>query len=521
MHATIFFNISGGSSMSEAHEHKGISAICDEKAQRFTAWNRDGLALTYADVTLQTEASEFFPHEVGISSKFTREVGLKVPIVSAAMDTVTEADMAIAMAKAGGIGVIHTKLSAEGQRDHVRRVKYHLSGFIKDPVTYQPEMSIGTIIDDRAMRGYGFHTFPIVNSRGQFEGLLTRTEFELCSDPSVPASEKMTKAIDVSSINHMVTVEEAHRLMQQSGKKTLPVVDTDGKLQGMYVWEDVDNIVRGNRGQFNLNSAGRLVVAAAVTTRNALERLDVFGHHLDVVVIDTSNGDGKAALQTVRDIKSTYPDLQIVSGNITSGRSAVLLAKAGVDGIKVGQGPGAICTTRQVTGYGTPQVTAVYNVTHALREAGFADIPVCADGGVTELGHFSKAIAAGAGSIMVGSMLAGTTEAPGDIIVLEDERRVKIYRGMGSKEAMEDSPDARARYSNDTSKVPLAQGVSGFKPYKGPVAPIIDQFEEALRTSFAGVGSGSVADHQANAVLWRQTNSGATEGAVHDLIVKN
>jgi IMP dehydrogenase len=494
-----------------------------EKEAFFQDMAEQGLALTFDDVRLRTSSGRDAPppESVDVSSRFSRNVELKVPFVSAAMDTVTTADMAIAMAKLGGIGVIHAGLSIEGQKNEVRRVKYHLSGLIEKPVGFEQTRSLESILNECAERKLDFRTFPIIDSDHRFAGLLTQNDFDFSEDLSLTASEVMTPASEVTTAPGIIPVEEAYNLMVKNKKKTLPLLDEQEKIAGLYVFSDVSRIVRGDAAQYNVDSRGRLRVAAAVPTgREAVERVEEMmgatGQFLDVVVIDTADGDSYYAFKTLEMIKNEFPDLDVVIGNISEGESAKELAEAGADGIKVGQGPGSICTTRIETGIGMPQVTAVYESVRAVEKYG---VPICADGGIRNHGDISFAIAAGAHSVMMGSVLAGTKETPGEIIVLDSGARVKVYRGMGSPSAMRDSAASRKRYDENGIGESLAEGVESHVPYKGSVVEIVDLCVKALRKSMKYVKAPDIESHRQNTRFRRITNAGLNESHPHDVKV--
>lgn len=481
------------------------------REQFFETMEQQGLALTYDDVRLVTGPSEVTAAEVDISSYFSRNVRVLAPFISAAMDTVTTADMAIAMAKMGGVGVIHSSMTAKEQGAQVRRVKHELSGLIEEPITVNSSNSLGEVLEECARRGFDFRTFPVVDDYGVFRGLLTQNDFDLClGDRSVKIGDIMTPALDVVTGVAGQSPSEAFSIMKASKKKTLPLINDEGKVVGLYVLSDVVRTLSGNPEQFNLDSKGRLVVAAAVpTNESALERIEAMLGYLDVVVLDSAQGDSRFAFETLKLIKNTYPNLDVVAGNISSGESAKKLVDTGADGVKVGQGPGSICTTRIETGIGTPQVTAVYECVKAIRGSG---VPVCADGGIANRGDVPIAIGAGAHTVMMGSQLAGTKEAPGEILI-RDGQRVQLYRGMGSASALADSEASRARYGGRV----LPEGVESVVPYRGNVAEVLTLFRSALAKGMAYVGSPDIEAHRQNARFVRITGSGMRESRPHDV----
>lgn len=484
----------------------------------FETIEQQGLALTFDDVRLVTGRSSVASGDVDVASYFSRNVRLRMPLVSAAMDTVTTADMAIAMAKLGGLGVLHAGLSPEAQGKEARRVKHELNGLIRKPVSFHQSLTLGEVLEECGQRNFDFRTFPITDDEGRFTGLITQNDFDFSlGENNILIKDVMTPAAEVVTGSAGMSVHDAFQQMKSSKKKTLPLVDNDGIVTGMYVLSDVVRLMTGNPEQYNLDSDGRLLVAAAVPTdEGAIERIEAMGPYLDVAVVDTAQGDADFALDTLALIKKSYPELDVIVGNISSAESAKALADAGADGIKVGQGPGSICTTRVETGIGSPQISAVYECVKAIEGSG---IPVCADGGISNRGDVSLAIAAGASSVMMGGQLAGTKEAPGEVTTHQGAM-VKLYRGMGSASAMRDSEASRRRYGVDKSKgVPLPEGVEAYVPYKGPVGDVVDQLIKALRKSMSYVGSPTIEDHRTKTRFVRVTNAGMSESRPHDVAV--
>src|SRR3989344_6899902 len=437
----------------------------------------EGLALTFDDVRLRTGYAEVMPDEVNLESKFSRNVGLKIPIVSAAMDTVTEYGLAIELAKLGGIGVIHRSLSIEDQADHVARVKHHLNGLIEKPICVYEDEKVQDILAKREEKGYSFHSFPVLSREEKLVGIVTGNDFEFSEGHSLKVRDIMST--ELLSAPRDTTIDKAHDLMRDKKKKIIPLITENGGVAGMYVFSDVKRIKTRSAETYNVDSRGQLRVAAAIGTGDeALERVERLSKRVDVIVIDTAHGDSKSVIDTLREIKRNY-SLDVVVGNVSIGESAKRLVEAGADGIKVGQGPGSICTTRVIAGVGRPQVSAVYDCAKAIAEYG---VPICADGGLRSSGDIPVAIAAGAHSVMMGSMLAGTEEAPGNIIFAEG-RQWKSYRGMGSIGAMEKSKSSRERYlQQQTGKNQLVpEGVEGLVPYKGRLAEVILQYAGGLR----------------------------------------
>ena len=468
-------------------------------------------ALTFDDVLLMPAESAVLPAEVDISSRLTNSIKLNIPLISAAMDTVTESDMAIAMAQAGGIGVIHRNMSAEAQASEVYRVKRFESGLVLDPITVSPESSIGEL---RRMKSQnGFSGFPVVDDSGILVGIITNRDIRFVSDDSEKVSSMMTT--DVVTVPEGVNSEEAKRLLHKHRIEKLVVVDDDGGCAGMMTVRDIQRS-RDNPDSCKDNQ-GRLRVAAATGTgEKGVERaLALFEAGADAVIVDTAHGHSHGVIETVREIRSQAPDkVQIVAGNIATGAAADLLVDAGANAVKVGIGPGSICTTRIVSGVGVPQLTAVLGV---VSECGKNDIPVIADGGIKYSGDIAKAIAAGADCVMAGSVLAGTDESPGETILYQG-RSYKVYRGMGSVGAM--SEGAHDRYfqseQGDTSKY-VPEGIEGRVPARGPVDNVIYQMVGGLRSSMGYTGNGSIAEMKSNCNFVRITNAGLSESHVHDV----
>ena len=474
---------------------------------------QDGIpeALTFDDVLLMPAESAVLPAEVDISSRFTDSIQLNIPLISAAMDTVTESEMAIAMAQAGGIGVIHRNMSAEAQAAEVYRVKRFESGLVLDPVTVSPDSTIGEL--RRIKSQNGFSGFPVVDDSGMLVGIITNRDIRFVSDDSVEVSTMMTTG--VVTVPEGVDPEEAKRLLHKHRIEKLVVVDDDGGCAGMMTVRDIQRS-RDNPDSCK-DSHGRLRVAAATGTGDkGVERaLALFEAGADAVVVDTAHGHSHGVIDTVREIRNQAPDkAQIVAGNIATGAAADMLIGAGANAVKVGIGPGSICTTRIVSGVGVPQLTAVLGV---VSECDKNDIPVIADGGIKYSGDIAKAIAAGADCVMAGSVLAGTDESPGETILYQG-RSYKVYRGMGSVGAM--SEGAHDRYfqseQGDTRKY-VPEGIEGRVPARGPVDNVIYQMVGGLRSSMGYTGNGSITEMKSNCNFVRITNAGLSESHVHDV----
>jgi len=473
-----------------------------------------GEALTFDDVRLKSGYSEVMPDEVNLESKFSRNISLKIPIVSAAMDTVTEHKMAIEIAKLGGLGIIHKNLTPEKQAQEVCKVKYYLNGLIDKPICVNQNETIEEILKMRERREYGFHTFPVVNDNGEIVGIITRNDFDFCDNHSVLARDIMTKS--VITADSKTGLEDVYKIMTAKKKKALPLVGKNGKVAGMYVLKDVKRVLLKNPAGYNLDKKGQLRVGAAISA-NDLERLEkLIAKNVDVVVIDTAHADTKSVISTLKKIKSNYK-IDAVVGNVSEPESAKRLADAGADGIKVGQGPGSICTTRIIAGIGSPQVSAVYKCSKVADEYG---IPICVDGGLKNSGDIPIAIGAGASSVMMGGMLAGTKESPGEV-VFKEGRQWKSYRGMGSIGAMETNKGSRERYEQvATGKSELiAEGVEGLKAYKGELKEVIFQYLGGLKRGMGYVGAGDIESLRQKADFMKITSAGKAESHPHDILI--
>jgi len=471
--------------------------------------------LTFKDITLETRYADFLPEDTQLNSVFSRNITLNIPFVSAAMDTVTEREMAIAIALLGGIGVIHKNLTAKRQAQEVAAVKHYLNGLISDPVVYTGDISIGQLLADRDRHKYKFCGFPIVDDQYKLVGIITARDFKFVTDHSQRVDQVMSRDPIVG--NPDTDINQAFSLMLANRVGKLPIVDANGRLAGLYSFQDVRTLMENMEPAFNRDSQHRLRVAAAVGPydEERIERL--VRANVDALVIDTAHGHSKGVLETVALLKNQYPGVDVVAGNVGTAEGAKALADAGADAVKVGIGPGSICTTRVVAGVGVPQVTAVYNA----RKAVGSDVPVIADGGISFSGDVAKALACGASSVMMGSALAGSEECPGERI-LHQGRTYVIYRGMGSLEAMKSGQGSRERYSqgnvDDSSKL-VPQGVEGMVPYRGRVAEVLHQFVGGLRFSLGYCGARTIAQLQASARLVRVSAAGLQEAHPHDVTV--
>ena len=471
-----------------------------------------GEGLTYDDVLLVPAYSEVMPRETNTSSFFTKKIPINVPIISAAMDTVTESAMAIAMAQEGGIGVLHKNMSIERQAAEVRKVKRSESGMIQDPVTMLEDASIAEAF--RLMRENKIGGIPIVNSAGKLKGILTNRDLRFEKDMKKKVHQVMTKDYLIVSIG-ATSLSKAELILQQHKIEKLPVVDKTGKLIGLITYKDI--LKFKSRPNSNKDDLGRLRVAAAVgITNDTLARVEALVNAgVDAIVIDTAHGHSKGVIETLKRVKKAYKDLQIVVGNIATGDAAKALVKAGADAVKVGIGPGSICTTRVIAGVGVPQLWAVYEVAKALKGTG---VPLIADGGIRFTGDVAKALAAGASSVMIGSMFAGTEESPGETMIAEG-RKFKVYRGMGSIEAMkEGSKDRYFQDAEDDVKKLVPEGIVGRVPFKGTIAEEMYQLVGGLRASMGYCGAKNIKDLQ-KASFIRITSSGIRESHPHDVTV--
>ena len=469
--------------------------------------------LTFDDVLLVPAYSEILPSEVNLTSKFSRNLSLKVPVVSAAMDTVTESKMAIAMAQEGGIGVIHKNLTIKKQCDKVRRVKRSESGMILDPVTLSKKSKVKDAL--KSMKEYSIGGIPIVDKSNSLVGIVTNRDLRFENDMNKPIEEVMTfKNIITGSPG--ITLKQAEKILQKNKIEKLPVIDKENKLVGLITFRDIQKITL--KPSSNKDEFGRLRVAAAIGVGgDNLERCKMlYKSGVDAVVIDTAHAHTKSVLKIIKDVKKSFPDLDVVAGNVATADAAKFLAKAGVDGVKVGIGPGSICTTRFVAGVGYPQLSAINNVYNALKGS---NITIVADGGVKHTGDITKAIAAGADCVMLGSMLAGTLESPGETIIYEG-RKFKTYRGMGSVEAMEKGSKERYFQSSIKDKNKLVpEGIVGRVPYKGSLVESMFQFTGGLKSGMGYCGASSVKDLKEKSNFVQITRAGLDESHPHNITI--
>jgi IMP dehydrogenase len=468
--------------------------------------------LTYDDVLLLPAYSEVLPRDVDTGSFLTKKIRLNIPLVSAAMDTVTEAQLAIAMAQAGGLGMLHKNMSIQRQADEVRKVKRSESGMIQDPVTLHEASTVADAV--KIMREFRIGGIPVIDENRKLKGIITNRDLRFQKEMTKPIQEVMTKT-DLITAPKGTTLTQAEAILQNHKIEKLPVVDNDGVLIGLITFKDIQKFK--NFPNACKDEHGRLRVGAAVgVTADTMERVDALVKAgVDVIAIDTAHGHSKGVIDKLKEVKAKYPDLQVIAGNVATGEAAIDLAKAGADGVKVGIGPGSICTTRIIAGVGVPQLYAVYECATALKGTG---VPVIADGGIKHTGDIAKAIAAGAGTIMAGSLFAGVEESPGESIIYEG-RRFKSYRGMGSIEAMEQgSKDRYFQDVEDDIKKLVPEGIVGRVPYKGTLAEVIYQFVGGLRASMGYCGAKNIEVLQ-QARFVRITASGIRESHPHDITI--
>ena len=472
---------------------------------------RETVALTFDDVFLVPRHSLTHPKDVSTSSRFTRGIDLNIPLVSAAMDTVTESEMAIAMARAGGIGVIHKNMSIDRQAAEVDRVKRSESGMILNPITLSPDATLREA--NALMMRFRISGVPIVDRDGRLAGIITNRDLQFERNLDRPLREAMTQR-NLVTAPVGTTLEEAERILGRNRIEKLPVVDEGGMLRGLITVKDIHK-----RRQFpnaNKDQHGRLRCAAALGAGgDLLDRARALTEAgVDVLVIDTAHGHSAGVLDATARVRERFPDVQLIAGNVATREGAAALVERGVDAVKVGVGPGSICTTRVVTGVGVPQLTAVFD---AVEGAG--DIPVIADGGIKYSGDVVKALAAGAASVMMGSMLAGTEESPGEAFLLEG-RRFKMVRGMGSLSAMQDgSADRYFQEGELSAKKLVPEGIEGRVPYKGPVGDVLFQMVGGLRSGMGYVGCGTIEELRTRTEFVRVTAAGLRESHPHDVTI--
>jgi len=467
--------------------------------------------ITFDDVLLVPRRSAVLPDEVDVSTRLTPRIRLHIPILSAAMDTVTEARMAIAMAIEGGVGVIHRYLSPEEQAEEVRKVKRYESGVIKDPFTLRPDDPAWKA--RRLMREKGISGVPIVDSEGKLVGLVTSRDLQFQTDPEAPLARVMTPREKLVVAPPDVDLERAKEILYEHRVEKLPLVDEEDKLRGLITIKDIR---KAEEHPYACKDArGRLIVGAAVGTARDLKREELLLEaEVDFLVVDTAHGHSENVLKKVKLLKKEFPDVDVVAGNVATAEATRDLIEAGADAVKVGIGGGSICTTRIIAGIGVPQLSAVLDCAEAAREAG---VPIIADGGIRYSGDIVKALAAGAQAVMLGSLLAATEESPGELFTLRGET-YKTYRGMGSVTAMKSARDSERRYFwDETREEPIAEGIEGRVKYKGKVADVLHQLVGGLRVGMGYLGAPDLKALQENAEFLQITHASVIESHPHDV----
>ncbi len=468
--------------------------------------------LTFDDVLLVPSYSEVLPREVDLSSMFSRNIQINTPIVSAAMDTVTEDELAIAIAREGGIGVIHKNMSVEKQASQVKRVKRAENVMIFDPITIGLEASVGEAMN--LMSEYRIGGIPVIDSNGILKGIVTNRDLRFENNRAKKITEVMTT--NLITTNHQTTLQAAARILQKHKIEKLPMIDESGKLIGLITYKDITKT--NDRPNSCKDDKGRLRVAAAVgIASDTLQRVEaLINAGVDAIVIDTAHAHTKSVIRILREIKKAYPSVEIVAGNIGTAEAAKMLTNEGADAVKVGIGPGSICTTRVIAGVGIPQLSAIYNVAKAIDGSG---IPVIADGGIRYSGDIIKALASGADSIMAGSLFAGVEESPGDTIIYNG-RKFKAYRGMGSIEAMQQgSKDRYFQDMEDDIRKLVPEGIEARVPFKGNLSEVIYQMMGGLRSGMGYLGAKNIAFLKKESKFVRITHSGIIESHPHDVAI--
>ena len=470
-------------------------------------------ALTFDDVLLLPRYSDFLPSEVDISSKLTNNIVLKMPLLSAAMDTVTESKMAISLAEAGGIGVIHKNNSIEDQASEVKAVKKYESGIVRDPVTISSKDSIEEL--KNLTSKLSISGMPVVDD-GKLKGIVTGRDFRYAENMDADVSSIMTPFDKLVTVDEGFSQEDVMQLMYNNRIEKVLVLDKNQDLSGLVTMKDIEKSAQ--HPDATKDSSGRLRVAAAIgTEKNTMERAEALSEAgVDVFVVDSAHGHSKNVIDTIKSLKSSFKDVEIIGGNIATADAALELEKAGVDAVKIGMGPGSICTTRIIAGIGVPQITAIMEIKDVLKKG---NVNIIADGGIRFSGDIAKAIAAGADSVMLGSLFAGTEEAPGKVELFQG-RSFKTYRGMGSIGAMTERNDANRYLQEDIQSDKLVpEGIEGRVPYKGLVISVINQLEGGLRQSMGYVGCKTIKNMQLDSQFIEITNAGMAESHVHDVMI--
>ena len=470
-------------------------------------------ALTFDDVLLLPRYSDFLPSDANTESKLTQNISLKLPLISAAMDTVTESSMAIALAEAGGIGIIHKNNSIDEQASMVRTVKKYESGIVRDPVTISSTKSIEEL--KQLTAELSISGMPVVDN-GDLKGIVTSRDFRYADNMESDVSSIMTPYEKLVTVREGVSQKEVMQLMYENRIEKVLVLDEQNKLSGLVTMKDIEKSAQNPEA--TKDESGRLKVGAALgTDKDAIKRAEALANEgVDVFVIDSAHGHSKNVIEMIKAIKAKYKNIDVIGGNIATAEAALDLQKAGADAVKVGMGPGSICTTRIIAGIGVPQITAIYEIKNALKKT---NIPVIADGGIRFSGDIAKAIAAGADSVMLGSLFAGTEEAPGKVELFQG-RSFKTYRGMGSIGAMTERDDAN-RYMQEDVEIDklVPEGIEGRVPYKGLVLNVVNQLIGGLRQSMGYIGCKSISEMHENSEFVEITNAGMAESHVHDVMI--
>ena len=470
-------------------------------------------ALTFDDVLLLPSYSDFLPSDANTESKISKNISLKIPLISAAMDTVTESSMAIALAEAGGIGIIHKNNSIKEQASLVRSVKKYESGIVRDPVTISSKKSIGEL--KQLTSELSISGMPVVDD-GDLKGIVTSRDFRYAENMESDVSTIMTPLEKLVTVKEGVSQTEVMQLMYKNRIEKVLVLDDEDKLSGLVTMRDIENTAKNPDA--TKDDFGRLIVGAALgTDKDTFDRAEALFHEgVDVLVIDSAHGHSKNVIETIKAVKQKFPSVDVIGGNIATADAAMELVKAGADAVKVGMGPGSICTTRIIAGIGVPQISAIFDVSTALKNT---DVAVIADGGIRFSGDIAKAIAAGADSVMLGSLFAGTEEAPGKVELFQG-RSFKTYRGMGSIGAMTEREDANRYMQEDVAADKLVpEGIEGRVPYKGLVLDVVNQLIGGLRQSMGYIGCKNISEMHKKSQFVEITNAGMTESHVHDVMI--
>ncbi|MBU4200039.1 MAG: IMP dehydrogenase [Verrucomicrobia bacterium] len=467
--------------------------------------------ITFDDVSLIPRHADFLPKDADITSRLTARINVSIPFVSAAMDTVTESKMAIAMAMLGGIGIIHKNMDITQQSREVEVVKHYLNGLIRHPITFRAPDTLGTVLAVKAEKKFTFSGFPILDAGDKLVGILTSADMKFVSDPNIQVSKIMTRPVITGGPD--TSLRQSYEIMRRHKIGKLPLIHK-GRLVGLYSFSDVSTLIENAKPLFNRDTRHRLRVGAAIGPDDQDRIQALAAKDVDVVIIDTAHGHSRGVIEMCRWIKKRFPAIDVVAGNIATGEAAQALRKAGADAVKVGIGPGSICTTRVIAGVGIPQITAIYECARALR----LEIPIIADGGIRYSGDVPKAIAAGADTVMMGSALAGTDQSPGEKIIHQGRQYV-IYRGMGSLAAMKAALGSRERYGQADAREDelIPQGVEGIVPFSGSLEKVMTQFSGGLKAALGYCGCRTIRALQRQGNFVRISSAGVREAHPHDV----